>query len=62
VAWDVDAGFVAGPHYCADLRPARTGLATRSHGARATRVIKSTRDGVVDGPDKARREAWAGLY
>jgi para-nitrobenzyl esterase len=29
---------------------------------RATRVIKSTRDVVVDDPDKARREAWAGLY
>jgi para-nitrobenzyl esterase len=29
---------------------------------RATRVIKSTRDVVVDDPDRARREAWAGLY
>jgi para-nitrobenzyl esterase len=29
---------------------------------RATRVIKSTRDVVVDDPDRKRREAWAGLY
>lgn len=29
---------------------------------RATRVIKSTRDVVVDDPDRQRREAWAGLY
>jgi para-nitrobenzyl esterase len=29
---------------------------------RATRVIKSTRDVVVEDPDRQRREAWAGLY
>jgi para-nitrobenzyl esterase len=29
---------------------------------RATRVIKTTRDVVVDDPDRARREAWIGLY
>jgi len=29
---------------------------------RATRVIKSMRDVVVDDPDRARREAWEGLY
>jgi para-nitrobenzyl esterase len=29
---------------------------------RATRVIKSTRDVVVDDPDRRRREAWVGLY
>jgi para-nitrobenzyl esterase len=29
---------------------------------RASRVIKSTRDVVVDDPDQERREAWAGLY
>jgi len=29
---------------------------------RATRVIKSTRDVVVDDPDRERRQAWAGLY
>jgi para-nitrobenzyl esterase len=29
---------------------------------RATRVIKSTRDVVVDDPDRERREAWVGLY
>jgi para-nitrobenzyl esterase len=29
---------------------------------RATRVIKSTRDVVVDDPDRARREAWERLY
>ena len=29
---------------------------------RATRIIKSTRDLVVDDPDRARREAWAGIY
>jgi para-nitrobenzyl esterase len=29
---------------------------------RATRVIKSMRDVVVDDPDHARREAWTGIY
>jgi para-nitrobenzyl esterase len=29
---------------------------------RATRVIKSTRDIVVDDPDRARREAWSGIH
>ena len=29
---------------------------------RATRVIKTMRDVVVDDPDRERREAWAGLY
>ena len=29
---------------------------------RATRVIRSTRDVVIDDPDRARRTAWAGLY
>jgi para-nitrobenzyl esterase len=29
---------------------------------RATRVVKSTRDDVVDDPDCRHREAWAGLY
>ncbi len=29
---------------------------------RATRVIQTLRDVVVDDPDSARREAWAGLY
>ncbi len=29
---------------------------------RATRVIKSTRDVVVDDPDRLRREAWANLH
>ncbi len=29
---------------------------------RTSRVIKSTRDVVVDDPDQGRREAWAGLY
>lgn len=29
---------------------------------RRTRVIRTTRDAVVDDPDAARREAWAGMY
>ncbi|MDT5011901.1 MAG: para-nitrobenzyl esterase [Mycobacterium sp.] len=29
---------------------------------RATRIIKSTRDVVIDDPDRRRREAWVGLY
>jgi para-nitrobenzyl esterase len=29
---------------------------------RATRVIKTTRDVVVDDPDAARRGVWSGLY
>jgi para-nitrobenzyl esterase len=29
---------------------------------RATRVIRSASDVIVDDPDAARRSAWAGLY
>jgi para-nitrobenzyl esterase len=29
---------------------------------RATRIIKTYRDEIVDDPDKPRREAWSGLY
>jgi para-nitrobenzyl esterase len=29
---------------------------------RATRIIKTSHDRIVDDPDKSRREAWSGLY
>jgi para-nitrobenzyl esterase len=71
-AWLDFAGGAAWPAISNPAAPSDEPLARRAEGTdgwpryevprRATRVIRSTRDVVVDDPDRVRREAWAGLY
>lgn len=64
-AAEVPSGDVGAPPACGGPlgRRAEGGNWPRYEVPRRTsRVIKSTRDVVVDDPDHERREAWAGLY